>query len=139
MAEEQPREDREAWQRGHDRAEVVAPDRHAHHDDGDREHADGDSHPGPRRDAPHEQPREQRGRRRELRERHVPLAHQPDADGRRVAEHGVPLEVRAGDEVDEVQRDHARERDQERAREPGRPIARNMAANTTATTPTNTQ
>ena len=78
-----------------------------------------DAHAAPRRHLPHEQPGEQHRGRGELGERHVALAHEADADGRRVAEHGVPLEVRAGDEVDDVQHDHGPEPD-EHARAPGR-------------------
>ena len=116
--EQHPPEQREAG-RGRDRAaEVVAPERHAHDDDGDREQRDGDAYPAPRRHPPREQAREQHRRRGELRERQVALADEADADGRRVAEHGVPLEVRAGDEVDEVQHDDAAEADEDRVDRP---------------------
>ena len=52
---------------------------------------------------------------RELREREVALARHPDPDRRRVPEHGVELEVRAGDEIHDVQDDDERERDDERS------------------------
>ena len=63
---------------------------------------------------PGEQAGEQDRRRAQLREGHVALAHEPDADGRRVSERGVPLEVGAGHEVDEVQCRHRAEADEHR-------------------------
>ena len=96
LPEEQPREQREARRGGDGAAEVVAPERRAHDHDGDREQPDRDLDPAPSRHAPREQCREQHRRGGELGERQVALAHEADADRRRVPEHGVPLEVRAG-------------------------------------------
>ena len=64
-----------------------------------------------------EQPGEEHRRGRQLREGHVPFADEPDADGRRVPEDGVPLEVRARHQVEHVQHHDAAERDEDAAHE----------------------
>ena len=61
--------------------------------------------------SPDEQAGEEDHRGRELREREVALPRHPDPDRRRVSEHRVELEVRAGDEIQDVHDDGERERD----------------------------
>ena len=114
-AQEQPGQEREPRRSRERGAEVATPGRSRHHQQGDRQHADGEQHGAPAGPSPHEQSGKEDHRRGQLREREVPLPRHPDPDGGRVPEHGVELEARAGDEVDDVQDDDEPERGDERA------------------------
>ena len=84
------------------------------------------------RATPHREPGEQQHRGSELRERDVALARHPDPDGRRIAEHGVELEARAGEEVAEVQHDGCRQRKPQRQVATPPAEESHASANTTA-------
>ena len=109
-----PRQQPERDRRDHHAFEIVPEDRRTDDDQADREHDQRDPLPGWRRQPPDEEAGEQHGRRGELGK--CPTAHAADADveGRRVTEHRVQLEVRAGDDVDEVERQESPQRNEHR-------------------------
>ena len=111
--------------RGHHRehtTDVGTEERRAVDDDRDAEQRDRDERAPAATDAIREQSREQERARRELRVGEVAEPRVPTRDRRRVPEHGVELQPRAGRDVDEDQPDEDAQRDDQR--HDARPIGR---------------